>query len=887
MSDDTDMEVERIVDGEEGGNDGDKGQNKIKDPEPAGSEAERDEAEGVRDTNGANGANVANAGVEASTSAIANPSENTPQPQPQPQPQKLGKRAKQTRQLVQMALNHIVEGWSYDNFAESFPAIAKDAPESLSSMREQTKDHFEASVTSSIAALHERRRVVESLNSLDDMLEEIQRAKRSKGTNFKKKGEMLANDPFLAYRVRRKAVLMQEHREMDERVEDARREMDQLVGNIKEMEAEEEAGESEKRELERLLGVVDSSTQNIPIDEMRFIRVGGTVLWSRTYTPEAAHDAESAHSPTNTLIKEGVIEGRLTSSPHDINQYRVHWGLENKTDLIFVIAYSKIIQLGWVDELLETAKALFVSLFKPVIEHIIAALSGATPDDAVNLDLPAMFKGWDEVFDQLVNDIDKKKNIRGKSSNAGAATRNATSNQNKSAPTRDEPKAIDAEEISKNVEAMKNRIKSKKARGGKKVVKGETINDTPVDTKKGKKEMRSWGDKISSKQMSELDYSSGGADDGLDDKHVQTLVSDSSKGSHDGEVYTLAEYANEKGSDEDDDLLDIEIPALSDTPQKSTSWGIFSSLPSLNVLKGKKLDKNTLQPVLSSMSSLLMKKNVASSVSEQICDSVEQQLVGRTISSFSSIKGAVKSALTTSITRVLTPKTSTDILYEISQKKKTTTSNGKTTPYSVVFCGVNGVGKSTNLSKVTYWLLENRYKVLIAACDTFRSGAVEQLRTHVSNLNKLKLGSGVTAQVELYERGYGKDASGIARDALGYGAQNGFDVVLIDTAGRMQDNEPLMRALAKLTTVNEPDKIIFVGEALVGNEATDQLVKFDRALKDLSSGGGSGGSGRGIDGMLLTKFDTIDDKVGAALSMTYITGQPILFVGCGQVGEVY
>lgn len=174
------------------------------------------------------------------------------------------------------------------------------------------------------------------------------------------------------------------------------------------------------------------------------------MLWSRTYTQEAAHDAESAHSPTNTLIKEGVIEGRLTSSPHDINQYRVHWGLENKTDLIFVIAYSKIIQLGWVDELLETAKALFVSLFKPVIEHIIAALSGATPDDAVNLDLPAMFKGWDEVFDQLVNDIDvrcsslavltpshncshqKKKNIRGKSSNAGAATRNATSNQNKS-----------------------------------------------------------------------------------------------------------------------------------------------------------------------------------------------------------------------------------------------------------------------------------------------------------------------------------------------------------------------------------------------------------------------------------------------------------------------
>ena len=102
--------------------------------------------------------------------------------------------------------------------------------------------------------------------------------------------------------------------------------------------------------------------------------------------------------------------------------------------------------------------------------------------------------------------------------------------------------------------------------------------------------------------------------------------------------------------------------------------------------------------------------------------------------------------------------------------------------------------------------------------------------------------------------------------------------------------------------VNNPDKIIFVGEALVGNEAVDQLTKFDRALKDFSSTGIGGiQRKRGIDGIILTKFDTIvrppytdivssniptewqqDDKVGAALSMTYVTGQPILFVGCGQ-----
>jgi len=135
-------------------------------------------------------------------------------------------------------------------------------------------------------------------------------------------------------------------------------------------------------------------------------------------------------------------------------------------------------------------------------------------------------------------------------------------------------------------------------------------------------------------------------------------------------------------------------------------------------------------------------------------------------------------------------------------------------------------------------------------------------------------------RIELFEKGYGKDAAGIAKDAIAHAKENGFDVVLIDTAGRMQDNEPLMRALAKLVSVNNPDKILFVGEAVVGNEAVDQLTKFNRSLRDFS--GVSNAKARGIDGMILTKMDIIDDKVGAALSMTYVTGQPIFFIGTGQ-----
>lgn len=140
----------------------------------------------------------------------------------------------------------------------------------------------------------------------------------------------------------------------------------------------------------------------------------------------------------------------------------------------------------------------------------------------------------------------------------------------------------------------------------------------------------------------------------------------------------------------------------------------------------------------------------------------------------------MQSALAASLTRVLTPKTSTDLLVDIKRKRATSISLTSTEtppePYTLTFVGVNGVGKSTNLSKVCFWLLQNGLRVLIAACDTFRSGAVEQLRVHVRNLGALgeEMGMGADGEtgrkrIELYERGYGKDAAGIAKDAITYG----------------------------------------------------------------------------------------------------------------------
>ena len=202
-------------------------------------------------------------------------------------------------------------------------------------------------------------------------------------------------------------------------------------------------------------------------------------------------------------------------------------------------------------------------------------------------------------------------------------------------------------------------------------------------------------------------------------------------------------------------------------------------------------------------------------------------------------------------------------------------SRGRGRPFvmAMVSIGVHGVGKSTNLCQAAYWLLDNGVEVGVAARDALRAGAVEQLRTHVQRL------SASFPDVKLYEKGYEKDPAGVASDAIQQARRDGIDVVLVDTAGRMQDNEPLMRALAKLVYVNAPDITLFVGEALVGNDAVDQLSKFNQKLIDLAP---PGRDARTIDGILLTKFDTIDDKVGAALSMTYTSGAPILFVGSGQ-----
>uniref|UniRef100_A0A8C6STG2 SRP receptor subunit alpha n=1 Tax=Neogobius melanostomus TaxID=47308 RepID=A0A8C6STG2_9GOBI len=402
------------------------------------------------------------------------------------------------------------------------------------------------------------------------------------------------------------------------------------------------------------------------------------------------------------------------------------------------------------------------------------------------------------------------------------------------------------EESDKSQKTVKSMIEIKggdkaKESGGKKnksTKKGGEFK-SPKPQKPKEKQMRVWN--IGGRSTKDLDYSGRNGDNGTDTNQEAHI---------------------------DVSFMDLSICFSSG---RSIS-GMFGMLKGL--VGSKSLTREDMESVLEKMRDHLIAKNVAADISSRLCESVAKKLEGKVMGTFTTVTSTVKQALQDSLVQILQPKRRVDILRDVMEAQN------QRRPFVITFCGVNGVGKSTNLAKISFWLIENGFTVLIAACDTFRAGAVEQLRTHQRRLNSLHPPEqhGGRPMVQLYEKGYGKDAAGIAMEAIAYARNQSFDVVLVDTAGRMQDNAPLMTALAKLIAVNMPDLVLFVGEALVGNEAVDQLVKFNQALADHSMSD----KPRLIDGIVLTKFDTIDDKVGAAISMTYITGQPIVFVGTGQ-----
>ena len=280
-----------------------------------------------------------------------------------------------------------------------------------------------------------------------------------------------------------------------------------------------------------------------------------------------------------------------------------------------------------------------------------------------------------------------------------------------------------------------------------------------------------------------------------------------------------------------------------DEDKKEKSGGFLS------FIKEKSISEDDVEDILFELELGLLEADVAMDVSSVVVESVKNDLVGQKIKRSSDIEEYTYKALKNAVAKIINieGKSMTELLEEkVAQGE----------PLVVMLVGINGTGKTTTIGKLSNYYIKKGYTPVIAASDTFRAGAIEQVQYHADNLG-----------VKLIKHEKGSDPAAVAFDAVQHARAKGKELVLIDTAGRMQTNTNLMDEMKKIRRVSKPDLVVFVGDALTGNDATEQARKFNEAID--------------IDGVILTKADA-DSKGGAALSIGYIIKKPILFLGMGQ-----
>jgi fused signal recognition particle receptor len=264
---------------------------------------------------------------------------------------------------------------------------------------------------------------------------------------------------------------------------------------------------------------------------------------------------------------------------------------------------------------------------------------------------------------------------------------------------------------------------------------------------------------------------------------------------------------------------------------------------------GRKIDDKTLDEVLWSLELGLMEADVAVPVVEEIKREVRADLEGKRVDKRFSVEDAVRLALKNAVENVLKANSFDFDDYVMKHEK----------PVVVMFVGINGTGKTTAIAKIANRLQKAGLTTVLAASDTFRAGAIEQISIHADRLG-----------TKVVKHTAGGDPAAVAYDALEHAKARKRDVVLVDTAGRMQTNVNLMDEMKKIKRVVKPHLIVFVGDALAGNDAIEQAIVFEKEV--------------GIDAVILTKIDA-DAKGGAALSIAYSIKKPIAFLSTGQEYE--
>lgn len=258
------------------------------------------------------------------------------------------------------------------------------------------------------------------------------------------------------------------------------------------------------------------------------------------------------------------------------------------------------------------------------------------------------------------------------------------------------------------------------------------------------------------------------------------------------------------------------------------------------------IDEDDLESHLHDLEFGLLGSDVELEVTEEILDGVEENLVGETRRRLSSTGDMVRDALRESLYDVISVGQ-----FDFDQRVQDADK-----PVVIIFTGVNGVGKTTTIAKLSHYFEQQGLSSVLANGDTFRAGANEQLEKHADNLGK-----------KIISHEQGSDPAAVIYDAVEYAKANDIDVVLGDTAGRLHTDDGLMDQLSKIDRVINPDMTVFVDESVAGQDAVNRAREFNNAAS--------------IDGTILTKADA-DTQGGAAISISHVTGKPILFLGTGQ-----
>ncbi|KAI5867763.1 SRP54-domain-containing protein [Durotheca rogersii] len=647
------------------------------------------------------------------------------------------------------------------------------------------------------------------------------------------------------------------------------------------------------------------------LDTFEVLTTSGVVLWSRTYAPVSP-------SVINNFIADVFIEEKgaaagakdtqptASNPPYRADQHTLKWTFVKELGVIFVAVYRSLLHLSWIDQLVDNLKTIFIDLYGDQLKR-------------PNTTIVECHK-FDEYFDQQyrqleasstagtsrVNDASLAPDEQSISSSYGGepppppglkqrpkpqngSREAASSAESTSIATPDTSRpstpAIGAHHLVTGKDSpmakMSRRAKKLRHNGAGLVSSGD---EAPArKAKKAPKKGRKWdadGFADEEDDSLQLDYSAARNTLTSDSEAEATARSTATEGVDSSTWGTTTSNGQFVLKDLDDEVYSIlqsaaakKSAASSEPEERGLVGSGLHTISNLfrNVVGGKTLTKEDLDNAMKGMEDHLLRKNVAREAALRLCQGVEKELLGMKMGSFENINARIAKAMEASLTKMLTPTSSLDLLREINSiAKPPATSTRKPRPYVISIVGVNGVGKSTNLSKICYFLLQNRYKVLIAAGDTFRSGAVEQLKVHVRNLKELAQREG--GRVDIFEKGYGGDAASVAKDAVKEAANEGFDVVLIDTAGRRHNDQRLMSSLEKFAKFAQPDKILMVGEALVGTDSVAQARNFNSSF----------GAGRTLDGFIISKCDTVGDMVGTLVSLVHATNVPIVFVGVGQ-----